>query len=41
MCWHCDLGDQLTAMAEQEPDETESDALLCMAAEQYERCECE
>lgn len=40
MCWHCDMAGQLEARAAVEPDEAEADALLLMAFEQYERCEC-
>lgn len=40
MCWHCDMAGQLEARARAEPDEAEADALLLMAMEQYERCEC-
>ena len=41
MCWHCDLAGQLEDRAAVTPGEAESDALLLMAMEQYERCECD
>lgn len=41
MCWHCDMAGQLEARAAAEPDEAEAGALLLMAMEQYERCECD
>lgn len=40
MCWHCGTAGRLEAMAAAEPDEAEADALLLMAREQYERCDC-
>ena len=40
MCWHCDMAGRLEDRAATEPDEAEADALLLMAMEQYERCEC-
>ena len=40
VCWHCDMAGKLEAMAAAEEDETEADALILMALEQYERCEC-
>jgi hypothetical protein len=40
VCWHCDMAVKLEDKAVAEEDEAESDALLLMAREQYERCEC-
>lgn len=40
MCWHCGLAGQLEDRAAEEPDEAEADALLLLAREQYDRCEC-
>ena len=39
-CWHCDMAGQLENRAARTEDEAEADALLLMAREQYERCEC-
>lgn len=40
MCWHCDMAGKLEDRAAVTTDEAEADALLLMAIEQYERCEC-
>lgn len=40
MCWHCDMAGKLEDRAAVTADEAEADALLLMAMEQYERCEC-
>ena len=39
-CWHCGIAAKLEKKAAAEEDEAESDALMLMAMEQYERCEC-
>ena len=40
MCWHCEMARRLEDRAARTADEAEADALLLMAMEQYERCEC-
>jgi len=39
-CWHCEMAGRLERKAAREEDEAEADALILMAMEQYERCEC-
>jgi hypothetical protein len=39
-CWHCDMAGKLERQAARTGDEAEADALILMAMEQYERCEC-
>lgn len=41
VCWHCDMAGQLEDRAAVTDDEIEADALLVMAMEQYERCDCD
>lgn len=41
MCWHCDMAGRLENQAAVAENEAEADALLLMAREQYERCDCD